>query len=157
MILPLKRYADFSGRSRRLEFWMFQLFNLIVYCVLGAVMFSGFPWAALIESGRTGVPASVDDISAMQPLFWIGLVLLLFYGLAILVPSLAVTVRRLHDRGMSGWWYAGLLIANFIPIVNLLAFFGFIVLFVILLLDGQPGENRWGPNPKDPGQAEVFA
>lgn len=160
MILPLKRYVDFSGRSRRLEFWMFQLLNLLVYGVLIAMFFSGFPWAEMMANSQTGAADVQDPVEALAmfgPLFWIGAGLMALWGLGTFLPALAVTVRRLHDRGISGWWYAGLLIAGFIPLVNIVAMIGYLVLFVFLLLPGEDGPNKWGDNPKDPGQANVFA
>jgi uncharacterized membrane protein YhaH (DUF805 family) len=160
MILPLKRYVDFTGRSRRLEFWMFQLLNLLVYAVMMAMFFSGFPWAELMSESQTGATDPLEGAEALAmfgPLFWIGAGLLFVWWLGTFLPALAVTVRRLHDRGISGWWYAGLLIASFIPLVNIAAMLGYLVLFVFLLLPGEDGPNKWGDNPKDPGQAGVFA
>src|SRR5262245_14061176 len=90
----LKKYADFSGRARRKEYWMFALFNAIAYV------------AILILSA---VLASIEESLAL-----IGSLLLMVYGLAVLVPGLAVAVRRLHDTGRSGWWF---LIA-FVPFVG---------------------------------------
>lgn len=106
----LKKYVDFSGRARRTEYWMFLLFNLVIAMVLGVVEFL---------LGTMGALGAV-------------------FALAILLPSIAVGVRRLHDTDRSGWW---LLIA-FTPIV------GTIVLLVFLLLDSSPGENRFGSSPK---------
>jgi len=63
-------------------------------------------------------------------------------------------VRRLHDRDMSGWWYLGVAVASIIPIVGFIASIAFLVLMV---LPGTPGPNRFGPDPKDPTGAEVFA
>lgn len=74
--------------------------------------------------------------------------------LAIIVPSIAVSIRRLHDRDMSGWWYLGLTLAGLIPIIGFLAS---IALLVLMALPGTPGPNRFGPDPKDPSQAAVFA
>ena len=71
-----------------------------------------------------------------------------------LVPSIAVVVRRLHDRDMSGWWYLGIIVASMIPIVGTLAS---IALLVLMVLPGTPGPNRFGPDPKDPANAAVFA
>lgn len=159
MILPLKRYADFSGRSRRMEFWMFQVFNLLVYGVLMALSFAGFPWAdfgSSPQAGATELENAAEAFSMFGPLFWVGAVLIVFWVLGTFIPALAVTVRRLHDRGLSGWWYAGLLIAGFVPVVNIIAMLGYLVLFVVLLLPSEPGANKWGDNPKDPGQASVF-
>ena len=112
----LKKYAVFSGRSRRREYWYFVLFNIIVGIVLGWI-------DALL--GTRGSYAGAGLLSGI-------------YGLAVIIPSLAVTVRRLHDIDRSGWW---ILIA-LVPLI------GVIVLLVFALLDSTPGDNRYGPNPK---------
>ena len=112
----LKKYAVFSGRSRRMEYWYFVLFNIIVSIVLGWI-------DALL--GTLGSGMGVGLLSGI-------------YGLAILIPSLAVTVRRLHDIDRSGWW----ILIGLVPLI------GVIVLLVFALLDGTPGDNRYGPNPK---------
>ena len=104
----LKKYAVFSGRSRRKEYWMFVLINLVVALVINII------------EGRVGSPAIIGTI----------------YSLAVLIPSLAVGIRRLHDTGRSAWW---LLIA-LIPLL------GAIVLIVFLAKDSDPGENQYGPN-----------
>ena len=106
----LKQYAVFSGRARRKEYWMFCLFNLIIAIVL-----------AVIE-GVVGSPGIVGMI----------------YSLAVLVPSIAVGIRRLHDTGRTGWW---LLIA-LIPLI------GAIVLIIFTVQDSDEGDNAYGPNPK---------
>lgn len=107
----LKKYAVFNGRARRKEYWMFYLFNFVIAIVLGFV-------GSII--GTT-----------------IG-VLFTIYSLAILIPSIAVMIRRLHDTNHSGWWW----FIGLVPIV------GVIILFVFLVRDSQPGENQYGPNPK---------
>jgi uncharacterized membrane protein YhaH (DUF805 family) len=107
--IVLTKYADFSGRARRSEYWWFFLANFIVSIV-----------------------AAILDQAVGFPLLQIVL------GLALLIPGIAVGVRRLHDTGRSGWW---LLIA-FVPFV------GVIILVVLLCLDGQPGPNNYGPSPK---------
>ncbi len=106
----LKKYAVFSGRARRTEYWMFFLFNLLIAFVLGAIegIFKG--------SGLLGT----------------------LYSLAVFIPSLAVGARRLHDTNRSGWW----LLISLIPLI------GVIILIVFLVQDSQPGENKYGPNPK---------
>jgi uncharacterized membrane protein YhaH (DUF805 family) len=76
------------------------------------------------------------------------------FGLAVLVPSIAVVVRRLHDRDLSGWWYLGAIVAGMIPFVGFIAS---IALLVLMFLPGTPGPNRFGPDPKDPSNANVFA
>lgn len=84
----------------------------------------------------------------------VGVIVYALYVLASFIPSIAVTVRRLHDRDMSGWWYLGLIVAGFIPVIG---FVGSIALFVFMLLPGTPGGNRFGDDPKDPYAEEVFA
>jgi uncharacterized membrane protein YhaH (DUF805 family) len=126
MLMPLRRYAEFSGRSQRKEYWMFFLFQIIVVVVLG-----------IIEGvlGLSGMVAGA--YGPLTLLFW----------LAVLVPGIAVGIRRLHDTDRSGWW----LLLAFVPLV------GAIVLLVFFVSDGTHGPNRFGPDPKNPGQAEAFA
>jgi uncharacterized membrane protein YhaH (DUF805 family) len=107
----MKKYAVFSGRARRKEYWMFFLFNCIIAFVIGFVM--GFIGALL------GIGATLSNLVSV------------IYSLAVLVPGIAVGVRRMHDIGRSGWWIL-------FPFVNL----------VFLCLDSQPGDNEYGPNPK---------
>lgn len=108
-IAALKKYADFSGRARRKEYWMFALSAVIVSIALTIVdAFIGFP------------------------------ILSSLFSLGIIVPSLAVGVRRLHDTGRSAWW----LLFAFVPLV------GTITLLVFACLDGHQGENKYGHNPK---------
>jgi len=121
----LRQYADFSGRARRMEYWMFALINTVIGA---AIMGVGFGLMAALGSTEHAAFGGLMVI----PFF--------LYWLAILVPSIAVTVRRLHDTGRSGWWY---LIA-FVP------FFGGLILLVFTLLGSEPGPNAWGPNPKEP-------
>lgn len=149
MILPLKRYADFNGRSRRKEFWSWVLLNIIVYAVLMAIVFgTGFSMASLAG-------ADPSNPLAIYGAFFSGTgLLVVIWWLAVLVPNIAVSVRRLHDRDMSGWWYLGLVVANFIPFVNFIAGIAFLVL---MCLEGTKGPNRFGPDPKDPTNAEAFA
>lgn len=149
MILPLKRYAEFSGRSRRMEYWAFTLMNVVVAFVLIAMMFG-----AGASMGAFNQLESADP-SAVIALFMGGFGLVFgLWWLAILIPSIAVVVRRLHDRDMSGWWYLGMVVASLIPFVGFIASIAFLV---ILLLPGTPGPNRFGPDPKDPTGAEIFA
>ena len=106
----LKKYAVFSGRARRAEYWYFLLFNLIVVVVLSII----------------------DAAAGTNPL------LSGIYTLAVLLPSIGVAIRRLHDTGRSGWW---ILIA-LVPLV------GAIVLLVFYVQDSSAGVNEYGPNPK---------
>jgi uncharacterized membrane protein YhaH (DUF805 family) len=106
----LKKYAVFNGRAQRKEYWMFVLFNIIISLAL-----------TLIEI-LIGAPAIISGI----------------YSLAVLIPGLAVAIRRLHDTNRSGWW----LLIGLIPIL------GIIVLLVFMAQEGQLDENQYGPNPK---------
>ncbi len=117
-MMALKRYADFSGRSRRKEYWFFTLFDFILLIVAGMI-------------------DMVLGISFIEGGFGYGPFYLLF-ALAMLIPGLAVSVRRMHDVGKSGWF---LLIA-LIPLI------GAIWILVLLVTDSQAGENEYGPNPK---------
>ena len=107
----LKKYAEFNGRARRQEYWMFFLYNII------------FGLAAGIVDAILGTYLVVYTI----------------YSLAVLIPLIAVSVRRLHDTGKSGW----LLLIVLIPLI------GAIALFVLFLLDSTPEENEYGKNPKE--------
>jgi uncharacterized membrane protein YhaH (DUF805 family) len=106
----LKKYADFSGRARRREYWMFVLVNLVISCVLAGLAYVS---------------------SAFNVLSWI-------YTVAVLVPSFAVGTRRLHDTGRSGWWW----------LIGLIPLIGAIILIVFFCQDSEPGDNKYGPNPK---------
>jgi uncharacterized membrane protein YhaH (DUF805 family) len=145
MLLPLKRYSDFSGRSRRMEYWMFQVFNALVLLAIGLIFgLLGYATGAF-NSGSSEPPVFLMVIGGILILAWLAV---------FLVPSIAVTVRRLHDRDMSGWWYLGAVVVGIIPFIGYIASIGFTVL---MFLPGTPGPNRFGPDPKDPTSASVFA
>lgn len=135
MLMPYRRYADFSGRSQRMEYWMFTLFSAIVALVLVMLMFAGLG----------GVDATTGE-PTMGMLGYVSIALLVIWGLGSVVPSIAVTVRRFHDQDKSGWFY----LLGFIPYI------GGIVMIVFMCLDGTRGPNRFGPDPKDPHAADVF-
>ena len=122
----LRQYADFSGRARRTEFWMFVLFNaiaVIILTILDNLLGLSGSW---IGGGAVYVSSGV---------------LTSIYELAVLVPSLAVGARRLHDTGKSGWWQ----LLHLIPIV------GTIVLIVFFATDGDRAPNKYGVDPKQLG------
>jgi uncharacterized membrane protein YhaH (DUF805 family) len=122
----LKQYVDFSGRARRTEYWMFTLFNAIIEIVLGFVDRAlGFGSFSSNTSGGVAFSASVGLLGGL-------------YALAVLLPSLGVSVRRLHDTDRSGWWL----------LIGLIPFIGGIVLLVFFVLAGTRGPNRHGPDPK---------
>jgi uncharacterized membrane protein YhaH (DUF805 family) len=121
----LQNYATFSGRARRSEFWFFVLFNII------------FSVVALILDNVIGTTISLHDNTYGDIPMPYGYIYIL-YVLAVFIPGFAVTVRRLHDVGKSGWIYFIILI----PII------GSIWLLVLLFMDSQTGRNKWGENPK---------
>ena len=147
MLLPFKRYADFTGRSRRKEYWMFVLFNIIVATVLAIVVFGLLGGGAAFEDADPDNPFSIYGA-----LFAGAGLLFVLYWLVVLIPSIAVGVRRLHDRNMSGWWYLGFIVLSMIPLVGFIAS---IAMLVIMALPGTDGPNKYGPDPK--GGADVAA
>lgn len=116
-ITALKKYADFSGRARRKEFWVFNIFNMVF--LVGATILD------LILSSLLSNDQFIPIISVVFSLF-------------IVVPSLAVTVRRLHDIGKSGIWI----------LVQVIPYIGPILLLILMAIDSQRGDNQYGPNPK---------
>lgn len=109
----LKQYADFSGRARRKEYWMFVLFDTI------------FAFALVLSGTFLG---SIEGLIFLCAIYW----------LVTLIPRLAVTFRRLHDVGKSGWMI----------LILLIPYVGGIWFFILLLLDSEPNENKYGQNPK---------
>lgn len=110
----LSKFIDINGRARRSEYWWFFLFNVLVQIV-----------ATVFDSALgMGGPQSVGLLAPLA-------------SLALLLPAITASVRRLHDRDMSGWW----MLIVFFPIL------GFIALIVIFVMKGTEGENRFGPDP----------
>lgn len=139
-----------------MEYWMFILLNTAVALLLtGPVLFAAFGVAMDPELSAAGDEVVGEVILASMSGF--GGLSLGLYGLFALfafIPSIAVTVRRLHDRDMSGWWYLGFTLAGILPLVGLIAS---LVFLVLLLLPGTSGSNRFGPDPKNPYNQDVFA
>jgi uncharacterized membrane protein YhaH (DUF805 family) len=104
------KYATFDGRARRTEYWMFFLFYFLIALAIGFV----------------------------EAFIHLGGILSILFVLGMLVPSLAVTVRRLHDTTRSGWWI----------LIALIPAIGTIILLIFMVLDSTPGDNEYGPNPK---------
>lgn len=117
----LKKYAVIEGRAPRREYWMFTLFDTI--------------FAILIFMIGTVVGSLLNGPDMLSGL---GFGLLIFYLLAVLMPKLSVTVRRLHDTGRSALWL----------LVGLIPGIGPLILFVLMILEGVPGENEYGPDPQ---------
>jgi len=136
-IKALKNYAVFKGRATRSEFWYFQLTYLVVALLSFVIAFAVGLVAALTGANANDAQTALETTSD-------GLYSL--YVLAVLVPALAVTVRRLHDTGKSGWW---LLIA-LIPVI------GNLVLLVFLCIDSELGTNKYGSNQKAPQELTLI-
>lgn len=111
----LKKYTVFEGRAPRKEYWMFVLFNIIIDIILTFI----------------GKALGLNFLTAI-------------YTLAVLLPSLAVLARRLHDTGRSAWWI----------LIGLIPFIGAFILFIFAVLDSEPGQNKYGPNPKGESVAQ---
>lgn len=120
----MRQYADFRGRARRTEYWMFGLFVGLIGLVFYAILLGGI-------------------FANSSVLMTLGGLLYGLFCLAVLIPALAVGVRRLHDVGKSGW----------MMLVGLIPFVGGIWLLVLYCTDSQYGENQWGPNPKGFGNS----
>lgn len=135
MLLPYRRYAEFGGRSRRKEYWMFVLFQMLVSLaisiVLGAPSYERVGTFVGFSTAFSGPGAMVQNL----------------FGLISFIPGLAVAVRRLHDQDKSGW----LLLLVLIPLL------GWFALLVLMCLDGTRGPNRFGADPKNPTDLEAFS
>lgn len=118
-LIALKKYAVFQGRAQRSEYWYFALFYLLISIIAGVI------------DALTGTFDESSGIGLMG----------VIVTLALLIPSLSVSVRRLHDIGRTGWW----LLIGLVPII------GIIVLIVFAATDSAAGENEYGPNPKENG------
>lgn len=177
-LTPLKRYAEFSGRSSRAEFWWFFLFLMIIYVVMWFLMAG-----SITSVAATGAEPSEGALQAMGG----GMIVLGLFWLAVIIPTISVQVRRLHDTNRSGWVlggfyllyaiYAGLLFstvmsAAFDPaataqpnmgsvwvtmILGLAVMIYGIVLLVFYCLPGTQGDNRYGPDPYGADVEKVFA
>lgn len=120
MLCPLKRYADFQGRSSRKEFWMFLLFTNLVAAALTIVF--------LADTNAFGGTGTFGNLA-------FGLMML--GALAAIVPYIAVQVRRFHDQGKSGWFAA----------LNLIPYLGVFVVLAFMFVPGQQGDNEFGADP----------
>jgi uncharacterized membrane protein YhaH (DUF805 family) len=151
-IRPMQRYADFAGRAPRAEYWWFYLATIVVGLIAGAI----------------------DGIAGNTDVGWLGGIV----NLALLIPTIAVTVRRLHDTDRSGWWLVlGIVLivglvavgvagamgsgSDFPPVLIVAVLVAVVVgitLFVFMVLPGTDGPNSYGPDPYGPDQLEeIFA
>ena len=129
-----KKYGTFSGRSRRQEYWLATLANYILIMIW--YLFVGIFISNLLRPSYYG--DYYQSVRSAENMLIFMIVVIAIYGLVILVPSLALTVRRLHDTGRSGAWC----------FISLVPYVGAIILFVFTCLDGTPGPNQYGPDPK---------
>jgi uncharacterized membrane protein YhaH (DUF805 family) len=133
MFTPLWRYFDFSGRSRRLEFWLYFLLHFIAVAALAMWIFG-----ILVAIGRAGDSGHVvsDAAGSLGP----ALTLFGIFMAATIIPSIAVQVRRFHDQDMSGL----LVLLNLVPGV------GGLIVLIFMALEGTKGPNRFGADPREP-------
>ena len=120
--MVLKKYAVFDGRAQRAEYWYFFLFNIIISIILSIL-------GKAIGVFNITIGTVGSEINILS----------LLYSLAVLIPGLAVSVRRLHDVSKSGW----MILISLIPLI------GTIWILVLTIRDSTPGENKYGPNPKN--------
>lgn len=123
-----QKYATFEGRAARSEFWWFYLGFLLMAAFCGVIIYLGFD----------------QETQQMGSLGYLGIGLFGIVFIGCIIPWIAVTIRRFHDRDMSGWWVLGFFLIGFIPVVGGIAG---IVQLVILCLKGTTGENRFGQDP----------
>jgi len=136
MFAPLKRYFDFSGRSRRKEYWLFVILIwvlLIVAMILDAKLGLGGTATSSSEFGD-GTASASFNVSG-------GGYITMIFVLLMLIPGLAVSIRRLHDQDKSGWWIL-------VPIAGAI---------MVMFIGGTAGPNRFGPDPKGAADAQAFA
>ena len=122
-LTPWKKYATFSGRAPRKEFWTFYLVNTATVLFLSAMFGSGVVHMQGVLGFRmhtVGAPAVI-------------------FSLAVFLPTVAVIVRRLHDAGRTGWW----VLLGLFPVI------GGLIVMIMMLFDSQSSENEYGPNPKE--------
>lgn len=117
------KYADYRGRARRKEYWMFMAFHFTI------IFFLSFLLGFMEEFGFEFIPS-----------FLLGIYLLLSF-----IPAMAISIRRLHDTGKSGWYY----------LLSVIPYIGWVVVLIFTVQDSEPMQNKWGPNPKGPNIDEI--
>jgi uncharacterized membrane protein YhaH (DUF805 family) len=140
-LMPLRKYAEFTGRARRKEYWSFVLLILVAAIAI-----------SLVE-GALGLSGMVGPYGPLSALLLLG----------TLVPGIAVGIRRLHDTNRSGWWllvgygpmclsmlvmFGGIQNLGLAGILSVVGMIGGIVLLVFMVLEGTRGPNQYGPDPK---------
>lgn len=150
MIAPYRKlYRLVEGRSSRREYWLFFVLAVVLHLI---------PFVLL--SSAIGELGSIDPQQAGRALAGMGLIAIvmmvpLYLILAVTwLAMAALSVRRLHDAGLTGWIYLALLLCNFVPLINL---FVWVVYLGMMALPGTPGPNRYGPPPGETDSSAVFA
>ncbi len=134
------KYATFEGRAARSEFWYFSLFYALILLVFGGIGFA-------LGGGSNFRAGNLRSFLPFVPL--------IIVVVTMIIPSIAVAVRRLHDRNMSGWWYLGFIALSAIPVLGRLVNLAALVLYA---LKGTVGPNRFGRDPLGvEHNAEIFA
>jgi len=162
MFLPLKRYAEFSGRSRRKEYWLFTLFT-----ICGAYLVA-LPFFMLIgEAMREVSPYALEELLEEEPVaaaevfrlfatiladvptgaLIASIAAIVLFWLAIIVPTLALNVRRFQDCNVAGKWFWLCFILSFVPLIG--GFGSLAILIIAGFMPGTPGANRFGDNPRE--------
>lgn len=145
-----KYYPLIEGRAARSEFWWFMLFYILV-SVAFVIVLAVLAALVMIPLSLNGGMTDATVLATFLPLALVLMVMPLLYFMV--PPTVAVTIRRLHDRNISGWWYLGFTVASMIPGVNLLAM---LAMFILMLLPGTQGANRFGEDPRAP-QGTIFS
>ncbi len=134
-----RRYVDFEGRSTRSEYWWVVLINLVV--LFGLVAFSGLSVEALEAEEFSGASTPVIIIGAL-------------YFLVILIPSIALVVRRFHDLNQTGWLYLAFIFIGILPLIGIISS---IAMYIWFCFRGTVGPNKYGSDPlQDPGELGIF-
>ena len=180
-IRPLKRYAEFSGRSPRAEFWWFFLFTMVIYLLVWFVLIGSI--GASMSSATSGTEPSVGMLGALG----VGVIFIGLFWLALIVPTIALQVRRIHDLDRSGWWIGGYYLLYVLYMVmslgtvfaaaagstdpsgvgiggmigSMIVGLAFLIYSIALLVffctQGTKGPNRYGADPYGEDVAQVFA
>ncbi len=137
-----RNYAVFTGRASRSEYWWFALFNFIIGLLIAAIFVAVlyFTLRSRLNASPMGAVISSDSILSDEELeTWATTLTAIYglYGLLVFLPSLGVTIRRLHDSGRSGWNYLWVLFP----------FIGSIILLIFLLMPSMPAANKYGDEP----------
>ena len=137
-----EKYAKFEGRASRSEYWWFTLMLWIGYAFFG---FMAVYSMGIDQFGNFGEPGAIG---------WVFIVCGVIFVLGTFIPTISVSVRRFHDRNLSGWWYLGVIVLSNVPFVGFAVSIGALV---IMALKGTEGPNNFGADPLATSNAEIFS